>query len=135
VIEPDASTRPTFVGADATAASALADAVDAVVRFHASTDRLEQELERCAAFAVGHAYAAHLHAFTGTTRATASTTPANRHELPRRERQLVEILLLAAQSQHQRAAYLAAEHVAEFPEDRDALVLVDRWSRQRGEAG
>jgi hypothetical protein len=51
--------------------------------------------------------------------------------ISRRERQLVEILLLSVDGDRLRAAALAAEHVREFPDDARALSVVDRWFRRR----
>jgi len=47
--------------------------------------------------------------------------------ITRRERQLVEVLLLVTDGDRERAAALAAEHIDEFDEDRDALALVASW--------
>jgi hypothetical protein len=47
--------------------------------------------------------------------------------ITRRERQLVEILLLSVDGDRRRAAALAAEHIAEFADDAVALTIVDRW--------
>ena len=49
----------------------------------------------------------------------------------RRERQLVEILLLSIDGERRRAAALAAEHITEFPDDAVAVILVDRWFGER----
>jgi hypothetical protein len=51
--------------------------------------------------------------------------------VPRRERQLVEILLLAVDGDVERAAGLAAEHALEFPDDADAVAVLGRWSGRR----
>ena len=51
--------------------------------------------------------------------------------MSRRERQLVEILLLSVDGDRRRAAALAAEHVEEFAVDGAALSVVDRWFRER----
>lgn len=45
--------------------------------------------------------------------------------MPRRDRQLIEILRLATEGNVERATGLAAEHVLEFPGDADALAALD----------
>jgi hypothetical protein len=67
------------------------------------------------------------------TRAARRAGLARRSRLgiSRRERQLVEILLLSVDGDRRRAAVLATEHVDEFPDDAAALTVVDRWFRQR----
>lgn len=53
---------------------------------------------------------------------------------PRRGRQLVEILQLAADGDVERATGLAAEHVLEFPGDAEVLAALDgRPERAAGE--
>ena len=54
--------------------------------------------------------------------------------ITRRERQLVEILLLSVDGDRRRAAALATEHVEEFAEDTVALTIIDGWFRRRGAA-
>jgi hypothetical protein len=50
--------------------------------------------------------------------------------ITRRERQLVEILLLSVDGERRRAAALAAEHLEEFADDAVALTIVERWFQQ-----
>jgi hypothetical protein len=45
----------------------------------------------------------------------------------RRDRQLIELLLLFAQGDRRRAAVLATEHAMEFPADAGALADVSAW--------
>lgn len=77
--------------------------------------------------AVEHALSAVL-AAQGGDRATATAQIALAQEqtraTARRERQLVEIAALVVGGAQARAAGLAREHRAEFPEDADLLVLV-----------
>jgi hypothetical protein len=123
-----------FTGADTAAAQAYIATADAVVRLQATAEELEIHLELCSEFAVGHAYAAFLMSLAGAdTRAArrAGMARRSRSHITRRERQLVEILLLSVDGDRRRAAVLATEHVDEFPEDAAALTVVDRWFRQR----
>jgi hypothetical protein len=48
----------------------------------------------------------------------------------RRERQLAEILHVAADGDHVRASGLVAEHLREFPADVDALGRIAAWLRR-----
>ena len=124
----------TFTGADAAAAEAYIAAAEAVVRLQASADELEAHLELCNEFAVGHAYAAFLMSLAGATNNAARRAGLAREirsGITRRERQLVEILLLSVDGDRRRAAALAAEHVEEFADDAVALTVVDRWFQQR----
>ncbi len=124
----------TFTGADAAAAQAYIATADAVVRLQATAEELETHLEKCSEFAVGHAYSAFLMSLAGAdTRAARRAGLARRSRVgvTRRERQLVEILLLSVDGDRRRAAVLATEHVDEFPDDAAALTVVDRWFRQR----
>jgi hypothetical protein len=116
--------NPTFTGADAAAATAYLAAADAVVRLQTSAAELEARLELCSEFVVGQAYAAFL----------MSLARRIRSDMSRRERQLVEILLLSVDGDRRRAAALAAEHVDEFAVDGAALSVVDRWFRERKRA-
>jgi len=123
-----------FTGADAAAANAYFSAADAVVRMHASAEELEAHLELCSEFAVGQAYAAFIMSLAGATHHAArraGLARSVRAGIPRRERQLVEILLLSVDGDRRRAAALAAEHVEEFPDDAVALTIVDRWFERR----
>ena len=45
----------------------------------------------------------------------------------RRDRQLIELLLVHARGDRRRAASLAIEHAAEFPEDSGTLADVAGW--------
>jgi hypothetical protein len=120
----------TFTGADSAAADAYLAAADAVVRLQASSDELVAHLEVCRGFAVGHAYSAFMMALAGSTENAAHRAGLAREVrsgLTRRERQLVEILLLSVDGDRRRAAALAAEHVEEFVDDTAALAVVDRW--------
>jgi hypothetical protein len=123
-----------FTGADAAAAEAYIATANAVVRLQASTEELEAHLELCNEFAVGQAYAAFIMSLAGATEHAARRAGLARRSRPhitRRERQLVEILLLSVDGDRRRAAALAAEHVDEFPDDAAALSVVDRWFQQR----
>jgi hypothetical protein len=124
----------TFTGADAAAANAYIAAANAVVRLQASADDLEAHLEECSEFAVGQAYAAFIMSLAGAPRDAArraGLARSVRAGITRRERQLVEILLLSVDGDRRRAAALAAEHVEEFPDDGVALTIVDRWFERR----
>jgi hypothetical protein len=124
----------TFTGADAAAANAYIAAANAVVRLQASADDLEAHLELCSEFAVGQAYAAFILSLAGAPHDAArraGLARSVRAGITRRERQLVEILLISVDGDRRRAAALAAEHVDEFPDDGVALTIVDRWFEQR----
>jgi uncharacterized protein (DUF1697 family) len=124
----------TFTGADAQAAKAYIATANAVVRLKASTEELEAHLEQCNEFAVGHAYAAFIMSLAGADEQAArraGMARSARPSLTRRERQLVEILLLSVDGERRRAAALATEHVKEFDDDAAALTVVDRWFQQR----
>jgi hypothetical protein len=119
-----------FTGADAAATQAYRAAAAAVVRLQASADELEDCLKLCNEFAVGHAYAAFLRSLTGDIEHASSGAGRARNGragITRRERQLIEILLLSVDGDRRRAAALAAEHVDEFVDDAPALVVVGRW--------
>jgi hypothetical protein len=123
-----------FSGADPAAAAAYLAAADAVVRLQLSTDELEARLEQCREFVVGHAYAAFMMSLAGAAdQASRRADLARdvRRTITRRERQLVEILLLSVDGEQRRAAALAAEHLEEFPTDAKALTTIDRWFRHR----
>ena len=123
-----------FTGADTAAADAYIAAANAVVRLKASTEELEARLELCNEFAVGHAYAAFIMSLAGATNHAArraGLARRSRSGITRRERQLVEILLLSVDGERRRAAALAAEHIEEFADDATALTVVDRWFQQR----
>ena len=127
-----------FTGADPSAADAYLAAADAVVRLQSSADDLEARLETCTEFAVGHAYAAFIMSLAGSNEhATRRARLARRVQpgITRRERQLVEILLLSVDGDRRRAAALAAEHVIEFADDATALAIVERWFREHETAG
>jgi hypothetical protein len=124
----------TFTGADEAAAGAYIATANAVVHLQTSTEDLEAHLELCNEFAVGHAYAAYIMSLAGAgDRAARRARMARRSRsgLTRRERQLVEILLLSVDGDRRRAAALAAEHIGEFPDDTPALTVIDRWFQQR----
>jgi hypothetical protein len=124
----------TFTGADAAAADAYIAAANAVVRLQASAEELEAHLELCSEFAVGQAYAAVIMSLAGATNNAARRARLARRirsGITRRERQLVEILLLSVDGDRRRAAALAAEHIEEFADDAVALTVVDRWFQQR----
>lgn len=124
----------TFTGADAAAAAAYIATANAVVRLRASTEELEAHLELCSEFAVGHAYAAFIMSLAGApdhAARRAGLARRSRAGITRRERQLVEILLLSVDGDRRRAAALAAEHVDEFGDDAAALTVVDRWFQRR----
>ena len=123
-----------FTGADAAAARAYIAAADAVVHLQTSAAELEAHLELCSEFAVGQAYAAFVMSLAGATEKAgrrAGLAREVRSGLSRRERQLVEILLLSVDGDRRRAAALAAMHVEEFAVDAAALTVVDRWFRER----
>jgi hypothetical protein len=120
----------TFTGADPSAAQAYLAAAEAVVHLHARTEVLEARLEQCKEFAVGHAYAAFIMSLAGSNeQATqrAGLARSVRSGITRRERQLVEILLLSVDGDRRRAAALAAEHINEFADDAVPLAVVERW--------
>ena len=123
----------TFTGADDAAANAYLATANAVVRLQASTEELEAHLELCSEFAVGQAYAAVIMSLAGASDHAARRAGLARRirsGITRRERQLVEILLLSVDGDRRRAAALAAEHVDEFADDAAALTVVDRWFDQ-----
>ncbi len=123
-----------FTGADAAAADAYIATANAVVRLQASTEELEARLEVCNEFAVGHAYAAFIMSLAGAAEHAArraGLARRSRSSITRRERQLVEILLLSVDGDRRRAAALATEHIEEFADDAVALAVIDRWFRQR----
>jgi len=127
----------TFTGADAAAANAYFAAANAVVRLQSSAEDLETHLELCSEFAVGQAYAAFIMSLAGAQKHAARRAGMARDVragITRRERQLVEILLLSVDGDRRRAAALATEHVEEFPDDRVALTVVDRWFERRAVA-
>ncbi|HZX56840.1 MAG TPA: hypothetical protein VFE86_19285 [Ilumatobacteraceae bacterium] len=123
-----------FTGADAAAANAYLAAANAVVRLQASAEELEAHLELCSGFAVGQAYAAFMMSLVGAPHDAArraGLARSVRAGITRRERQLVEILLLSVDGDRRRAAALAAEHVEEFRDDGVALTIVDGWFERR----
>jgi hypothetical protein len=120
-----------FGGADREAVTAYRDAVAALVAFQDRRGELETRLERCREFAVGHAYAAFAATLSGeaaSARQRVRLVRTSPRGLSRRERQLVEILLLAVDGEDTRAAGLAVEHTREFPVDAEALTIVTRWA-------
>ena len=124
----------TFSGANAAAANAYVVAANAVVRLQNSAEELEERLEQCSGFAVGQAYAAFIMSLAGAPQRAArraGSARGIRAGISRRERQLVEILLLSVDGDRRRAAALAAEHVEEFADDAIALAIVDRWFERR----
>jgi hypothetical protein len=126
-----------FTGADSAAADAYLAAADAVVHLRASAAELEAHLELCSGFAVGHAYAAFIMSIAGASDHAARRAGLARRVqagITRRERQLVEVLLLSVEGDRRRAAALATEHVEEFAEDTVALTMIDGWFRRRGAA-
>lgn len=126
-----------FTGADEAAIDAYLAAAHAVVRLQASAEDLELHLEHCSGFAVGQAYAAFIMSIAGAAdHATRRAGLARRVRagVSRRERQLVEILLLSVEGDHRRAAALAAEHIDEFDDDAAALSIIDGWFQRRGAA-
>jgi len=119
-----------FAGADDPAIDAYRDAVDAVIRFGERQDALDAALDRCADFAVGHAYSAFIAGLLGQdgrARVRGSIAKSLSRSISRRERQLVEILVLSAGGNRDRAAGLAAEHVLEHPTDAPALAAIVQW--------
>jgi len=128
---------PSFTGADEAAADAYIAAALAVVRLRASAEELELHLEHCSEFAVGQAYAAFIMSIAGAADDAAHHAGLARRVgsgVTRRERQLVEILLLSVDGEHRRAAALAAEHIDEFADDATALAIIDGWFQRRGAA-
>ncbi|HEY5422983.1 MAG TPA: hypothetical protein VIK05_05925 [Ilumatobacteraceae bacterium] len=122
-----------FSGADTAAANAYVAAANALVRLQASAEELEAHLELCSEFAVGQAYAAFIMSLAGAPRVAArraGLARGVRAGITRRERQLVEILLLSVDGERRRAAALAAEHLEEFADDAVALTIVERWFEQ-----
>ena len=119
-----------FTGADRQAADALVSVIEALAVLGMRNDELEQRVRFCDDFVVGHAYTAFLAELAGdANRAACLAGRARRSQgaITRRERQLVEVLLLVIDGDRERAAGLAAEHIDEFDEDRDALGLVATW--------
>ena len=119
-----------FTGADRQAADALVSVIEALVALGMRYDELEHRIRCCDDFVVGHASTAFLAVLAGdANRAARLAGRARRPQraITRRERQLVEVLLLVIDGDRERAAGLAAEHIDEFDEDRDALVLVAAW--------
>jgi hypothetical protein len=119
-----------YAGADDPAAAAFLDAVDAVIGFGDRKEALEQALDRCADFAVGHAYAAFAASLLGhheQARSRSGIARSLSRSIVRRERQLVEILVLTAEGDRARAAGLAAEHILEFSQDTRALDTIVHW--------
>ena len=107
---------------------------DALLRLHATTEELETQLELSSEFAVGHAYAAFIMSLAGESdhaARRASIARSARSGAPRRERQLIEILLLSVDGDRRRAAALAAEHTDEFADDAAALTIIERWFQER----
>jgi len=112
-----------FTGADRQAA-------DALVALGMRYEELEHRIRCCDDFVVGHAYTAFLAELAGNAnRAACIAGRAKRPQraITRRDRQLVEVLLLVLDGDRERAAGLAAEHIDEFEGDRDALGLVATW--------
>ena len=104
--------------------------IEALVALGMRYDELEHRIRCCDDFVVGHAYTAFLAELAGgANRAARLAGRARRSQraITRRERQLVEVLLLVIDGDRVRAAGLAAEHIDEFDEDRDALALVATW--------
>jgi hypothetical protein len=119
-----------FTGADGQAADALVSVIDALVALGIRAEELEHHVRCCDHFVVGHAYTAFLAELAGdANRAARLADRARRSQgaITRRERQLVEVLLLVIDGDRARAAALAAEHIDEFDEDRDAIGLVATW--------
>ena len=101
------SQSSTFTGADAAAAKAYIATANAVVRLKTSTEELEAHLEQCNEFAVGHAYAAFIMSLAGNAdhaARRAGIARRSRASATRRERQLIEILLLSVDGDRRRAA-------------------------------
>ena len=127
-------TLQSFTGADAAAASAYLAAADALLRLRATTEELETHLEMCSEFAVGHAYAAFIMSLAGESdhaARRARNARDARSGATRRERQLIEILLLSVDGDRRRAAALATEHTEEFADDAAALSIIERWLQER----
>lgn len=126
-----------YTGADTAAADAYIAAAQAVVRMQASAEELETHLEHCSEFAVGQAYAAFIMSIAGAADHAARRAGIARRVragVTRRERQLVEILLLSVDGEHRRAAALATEHIDEFADDAAPLAIIDGWFQRRGAA-
>ena len=127
-------TLQSFTGADAAAASAYLATTDALLRLRATTAELERRLDKCNEFAVGHAYAAFIMSLAGErghAARRAGIARSARSGATRRERQLIEILLLSVDGDRCRAAALAAEHTDEFADDAAALTIVEGWFQER----
>jgi hypothetical protein len=119
-----------FTGADRQAPNALVSVIEALVALRVRCDELEHRLRWCDDFVVGHACTAFLAELAGDAdRAACLAGRARKSQraISRRERQLVEVLLLVIDGDRERATGLAAEHIDEFDEDRDALGLVATW--------
>jgi hypothetical protein len=119
-----------FTGADRQAANALVSVFEALVALGMRHDELEHRVRCCDDFVVGHAYTAFLAELAGDANRAACLAghaKNSQRAITRRERQLVEVLLLVINGDRERAAGLAAEHIDEFDEDRDALGLVATW--------
>jgi hypothetical protein len=119
-----------FTAPDRHTGDALMAAIEALVALRTRYEELEQRVRLCDDFVVGHAYAAFLAELTGDkNRAARLADRARRSQraLTRQERQLVEVLLLVVDGDRARAAGLAAEHIDEFDDDRDALGLLATW--------
>ena len=119
-----------FTGADDPAIAAFLDAVDAVIGVGDRKEALDDALDRCADFAVGHAYAAFAASLLGHhehARSRSGIARSLSRSIVRRERQLVEILVLSANGERARAAGLAAEHILEFSQDTRALDTIVNW--------
>jgi len=123
-----------FTGADREAAVALVSAIGALTALGARYEDLQRRLRTCDDFVVGHAYTAFLAELGGDPRSAARVADRARRSqrsITRRERQLVEVLLLVIDGDRARAAALATEHIAEFDQDGDALALVATWHLHR----
>jgi hypothetical protein len=119
-----------LTGADDPAVAAYANAIEAVMQFSDRQDALDAALDRCAGFAVGHAYAAFIAGLLGQdgrAKHRADAAKSAGRSVNRRERQLIEILVLSSSGGRQRAAGLAAEHILEFADDASALDAIVQW--------
>ena len=119
-----------FTGADRQATDALVSVIEALVALRMRFEELEHRVRCCDDFVVGHAYAAFLAELAGNANCAARLAGRairSQRAITRRERQLVEVLLLVIDGDRERAAGLATEHIDEFDEDRDALALVATW--------
>ena len=119
-----------FTGADRQAANALVSVIEALVALRMRYDELKHRVRCCDDFVVGHTYTAFLAELAGDAdriACLAGRARKSQRAITRRERQLVEVLLLVIDGDRERATGLAAEHIDEFDEDRDALGLVATW--------